>query len=147
MAKKGKIALTILLSIVFIAIFVSLVNLGISIFLDEPDYDDYCTINESPEGVRDLQGEYLYCDYDSYELARADYNQIRFYILAGLGLVFVLVGMFIPLSIVQWTGIVTGGIFLVEGIVFNFANKALVFTTLIVILIVMGLGAWRVLKK
>lgn len=38
----GKITLTILVSIILTVIIVSLVNVGLSLFLERPNYEDYC---------------------------------------------------------------------------------------------------------
>ena len=38
----NKIALSILVSIILTVILVSLTNVGLSLFLEEPDYNDFC---------------------------------------------------------------------------------------------------------
>lgn len=172
----NKIFLTIIVSIIITTILVSLVNVGLSIFLKQPEYNDYCgkitepKLNPNQEITKELcestngtwnpqvikciqepcsQG---YCDYYSacqkeYEAAMKPYNQIRYYVFAGIGFILLLVGLFAVESMFQLTGLATGGILVTEGIVTNFQNKWVVFISLIVILIVFGIVAWKVIKK
>jgi len=94
-----------------------------------------------------------YCDYytrcqKEYDIAIKPYNQIRYYIFAGIGFILLLLGLFIsePMM-VQFTGLASGGILVVEGIIMNFQNKLIVFISLIAIFIIFGLLAWKILRK
>ena len=172
--KSGhKIALSVLSSIILTIIIVSLVNVGLSIFLESPDYSKYCVyktqeiietqtrceevggqwnsegvtyIEKSPGASAPITG---YCDRDftcrkGYEEAQKSYNQIRYYIFAIFGLALLLAGIYSIIHTVQYTGLATGGILLLEGIVTNLENKMLVFVSLLLILAVFG---FLVLKK
>ncbi|MEK6936010.1 MAG: hypothetical protein AABW67_04420 [Nanoarchaeota archaeon] len=96
-----------------------------------------------------------YCDYSKlyeqcqkdYESAMKPYNQIRYYIFAGIGFILLLGGLFALENMIQLTGLATGGILVVQGIVMNFQNKAIVFFSLIAILIIFGIIAWRIIRK
>lgn len=172
----NRLALTIIVSIILTAIIISLVNVGTALFLPAPDYNDYCgritqpqlsqnqeitqEVCEStngtwnPENIKCVttpcpQG---YCDYytkcqKSYEDAMKPYNQIRYYIFAGIGFILLLVGLFALENMIQLTGLATGGILVVQGIVMNFQNKSIVFISLIAILIIFGVIAWRIIRK
>ena len=71
----NKIALTIIVSIILTVIMISIVNVGVSLFLDEPEYEDYCgeirPIKIEPdreitqEVCEENQGKWVnnYCDY------------------------------------------------------------------------------------
>ncbi len=145
-----KITTIVLISIILTVVLVSIVNVGTSIFLERPNYEDYCvddgTIcdfrdDEIPKPcIRD-------CDTDAFNDADKDYNQIRFYIFAGLGFILMLSGLFIPELMVKIIGLSAGGIMVTQGIVFNFSNKIAVFISLITILLILGFFAVRVVKK
>ena len=172
----NRIALTIIVSIILTAIIISLVNVGTSLFLPAPDYNDYCgqirepmlsqnqvmtqKICEASNGTWNSQNikcittpcEQGYCDFytkcqQSYEAAMKPYNQMRYYIFAGLGFILLLVGLFALENMIQLTGLATGGILVVQGIVMNFQNKAIVFISLILILIIFGVIAYRIITK
>ena len=173
----NRLALTIIVSIILTAIIISLVNVGTALFLPSPDYNDFCgkiiepklsqnqvitqELCEASNGIWTAQDiECIttpcpqgYCDYYSkcqkeYESAMKPYNQIRYYIFAGIGFILLLlVGLFALENMIQLTGLATGGILVVQGIVMNFQNKTIVFTSLIAILIIFGVIAWRIIRK
>ncbi len=172
----NRLALTIIVSIILTAIIISLVNVGTALFLPSPEWEDYCgmiiepqlsqnqvitqELCESSNGTwteQDIkcttapcpQG---YCDFytncqKGYEAAMKPYNQIRYYIFAGIGFILLLVGLFALENMIQLTGLATGGILVVQGIVMNFQNKTIVFISLIAILIIFGVIAWRIIRK
>lgn len=172
-AKKN--ALIIIISIILTVFLVLTINVGLSIFLEDPSYNQYCNVVKP--GTRDLPAEFdctqlvlnernqccidngyggynestseCYTNncYEQYEESYAEYNQIRFYVFAGLGLVFLLIGLFAINGIVQWTGLATGGILVGQGIVSNWENKVIVFILLVLIVIIFGGVAWRVVRK
>jgi hypothetical protein len=135
-------------------IVVSLVNVGTSIVLDEPEYDEFCgdadlryePANKSDADTREMNEEYLKCRED-FEDALKPYNQYRYYILAGIGFVLLLVGLFVKENLVQLTGLAAGGILVAEGIVINLESKVIVFFSLLAILIIFGVVAVRVIRK
>ncbi|MBC8435025.1 hypothetical protein H8D91_00810 [archaeon] len=173
----NKLALSIIISIILTIILVSTVNVGTSLFLNEPEYEKYCDYNarESPIGTYDNITKELcesndgtwtpqniqcikapcpqgYCDFyqkcnQEYQNALKPYNQTKFYIFAGIGFLLLLVGLFTKENLIQLTGLATGGILVFEGIVTNLENKLVVFISLLLILSIFGVLAYRVINK
>ena len=174
----NKLALSILVSIILTIIIVSLANVGIALFMDDPEYDDFCDIKtqeipetqqrceelngewnpegksypRTPKGTEQLEPIEGYCDLHSqcnkdWEIARESFNQKRFYVFALMGFILLLVGLFSKENLIQLTGLATGGILVFEGIVTNWESEAIVFIALLLILIVFGVVAYRVIKK
>ena len=151
----NKLALTIIVSIILTVILISIVNVGTSLFLDQPEYEDYCkeSITKMRISPESTEGERLAIDEEQekcreeYMNALKPYNQIRYYIFAGIGFILLLVGLFAVENMIQLTGLATGGILVTQGIVMNFENKAIVFTSLIVILAIFGVIAYRIINK
>ncbi|GEM_PF-1461935 len=173
----NKTGLSILISIILTIILVSVVNVGTSLFLTEPKYSDYCNYNKFPhnlenitqeicEGNEGVWHETSYCNNEKcvdlvsdgncdfyekcqqdYDTASKPYNQKRFYIFAGIGFILLLVGLFALESLIQITGLSTGGILVFEGIVQNWQNKTIVFIALLGILVIFGILARRVINK
>jgi len=173
----NKIALSILVSIILTVILISLVNVGLSIFLESPEYNDYCgdfkpspiidkenpivctedvklcedgtTVSRDP--LRNCEFPPCSEDYktcqEEYDNARDDYNQKRYYVFAIIGFALLLVGLFSKEILVQITGLATGGILVAEGIVTNFENKIVTFISLFLILVVFGILAYRIVNK
>ncbi|MBU3924190.1 MAG: hypothetical protein KJ592_04690 [Nanoarchaeota archaeon] len=150
----NKIALTIIVSVILTIIVVSLVNVGTSIVLNEPKYEDYCSsvdlryepVNKSDAEINQLNNDYMKCSEDFTE-AQKPYNQYRYYIFAGIGFVLLLIGLFAKENLVQLTGLAAGGILVAEGIVINLENKWIVFVSLFAILIIFGVVASRIIRK
>jgi hypothetical protein len=144
--------------------------------MNEPQYDSYCNMSKSipvetysnitrevceqyngtwnPQPVQCIKAPCPqgYCDYyqkcnQAYQEAQKPYNQQRFYIFAGLGFILLLIGLFISENLIQITGLATGAILVFEGIVQNFQNKMAVFIALVLILIIFGILAYRVIKS
>ena len=162
------------LGIGIIIIFGLLLWQGIEAFYPSPDWNKMCgdksTIpastqetcvaaggrwnpDSAPKAV-DSQGNVIagYCDLyyqcqQDYDEAMKGYNQIRFYIVAVIGFILLLTGLFATENIIQLTGLATGGILVGEGVVLNFRNEIVVFATLLAILIIFGVVAWRVVRK
>lgn len=172
----NKIALIVIVSIILTIILVSLTNLGLSIFLKDPKYEEFCgyiganPINQNgtivcaqdtkqcPDGRTLSRDPLLGCEFspcsdkfttcqEEFEDALKPYNQIKYYVLAGVGFILLLLGLFSGEMIIQLTGLATGGILVTEGIVINFQNKVVVFISLLLILLIFGIIAWRVIKK
>lgn len=172
----NKLALSILISIILTAILVSTANVGTSLFLKEPDYNSYCNMTKNipietydnvtkeicetnngtwtPQNVQCIKAPCPqgYCDFYSkcsqaYSEAQKPYNQYRFYIFAGIGFLLLLIGLFAIENLIQITGLATGGILVLEGIIMNLENKLVVFLSLIAILVIFGILAWRVVNK
>ncbi len=172
----NKLGLSIIISIILTVIIVSTVNVGVSLFMNEPEYDQYCNTTKSydiqtydnitrefcesnngtwtPQPIECIKAPCPqgYCDFyakcsKAYENAIKPYNQKKFYIFASLGFILLLIGLFIVENLVQITGLATGAILVFEGIVTNLENKLAVFITLIFILIIFGVLAYRVVKR
>lgn len=145
MAKKT--TLTVIVSLILIALIVLITNLGISVFYEGPEYRDYCDVNfAKPMNETTIPDvDYEQCNAD-YEEVRKDYEQTIFYIFAGIGFVLLLLGLFIDFPAVQWTGLGAGGILVAESIVRNFENKTTVFIASVAILIIFVIFAIRKLK-
>jgi hypothetical protein len=163
-SKENKTGLTILISIILTIILVSTVNVGISLFLGEVEYSDFCDYSRPfpmKENVTQLDCEELngtwyeegkYCDFyakcnQEYESAMRPYNQYRFYVLAFIGFALLLTGLFMKELMIQITGLATGGILVFQGIILNLQEKGIVFVSLLAILIIFGVLAWRVINK
>lgn len=172
----NKIALTIIVSVILTIIIVSLVNVGTSIFIKDPEYEDYCghlrptpvtkgetlvcaeDVKICPDSSTVSRDSNLNCEFppcsdefqtcqEEYRAAQEPYNQYRYYIFAGIGFILLLVGLFAKENLVQLTGLATGGILVTEGIVINFKNEVIVFISLLAILVIFGVVAWRVIRK
>ncbi len=174
----NKLALSILVSIILTIIIVSLANVGVKLFMDEPEWDKYCNIktqeiptNQSrceqlggewnpegksyprtPAGTEQLEPIEGYCDLyypcqKEFDKARESFDQKKFYVFALIGFVLLLVGLFAKENLIQITGLAAGGILVFEGIVTNWESELIVFVSLIAILIIFGVVAYRVIKK
>jgi len=149
----NKTALTIIVSIILTVIIISLVNVGTNIILKEPEYDDFCPkeLNYPLKNISDEEREVFNkeqqeCD-SKYRDAQKPYNQYKYYIFAGIGFILLLVGLFTKENLIQLTGLASGGILVAEGIIMNFENEVIVFFSLLVILIIFGIIAFRIIKK
>ncbi len=150
----NKIALTIIVSIILTTILISLVNVGTSIIIDEPEYEDYCDVSPikiAPENMTDEErmefNKNSKTCYKEHNEAQRPYNQYRYYIFAGVGFILLLIGLFAKENMIQLTGLAAGGILVAEGIVINLENKIIVFFSLLGILVIFGVVAGRVIKK
>jgi len=175
----SKLGLTIIVAIILTVIIVALVNIGLSIFIEDPEYDDFCgkhrpipTLLEEDkselvcaedakvcdDGTTLTRDPKMGCEFpscseefedcqDEWENARDNFNQKRFYFFAGIGFILLLAGLYFKENLFQITGLASGGILVFEGIVTNFQNQIMVFSTLIIILVVFGIIARRVIKK
>ena len=150
----NKTALTILISIVLTIILVSTVNVGTSLFFNQPEYNDFCEEarvipldnNATEVEKQEYNDQYKQCT-DEWENANETYNQSRYYVFATIGFILLLVGLFHKENLIQITGLTTGGILVFEGIVINLQNKLIVFISLLAMLAIFGILAYRVVKK
>ncbi len=156
--------LSILISIILTVILVSTVNVGISLFLNEPEYTDFCDYNQpfpykenvTMKACEEQNGTWYadgnYCDFYSkcnqaHQDALRPFEQYRFYVLAVLGFTLLLVGLFMKELLIQITGLATGGILVFQGVVTNLQEKLVVFVALLAILVVFGVLALRVIRS
>jgi hypothetical protein len=150
----NKTALSIIVSIILTTILVSLVNVGINIVLEEPEYEDFCSnadlrydpVNKSEVDLQNLNEEYNRCN-EEYNAAQLPYNQNRYYILAIIGFALLLAGLYFKENLIQITGLASGGILVAQGIVVNLENEIIVFFSLLAILAIFGVVAYRIIKK
>lgn len=143
----NKLGLTILASIVLTIILIALVNVGTSIFIEEPRYDTYCK-PVAVESKTDAQNQAYWDECNTaYENAMKPYNQTRFYIFAPIGFILLIAGLLVSENIVRITGLATGAVLLIEGVTLNFQDKVAVFVTLLIILVIFGILAWIIIKK
>lgn len=150
----NKTALTIIVSVILTIILVSLINVGTSIILKEPKYEDYCSIDfYRYESINMTKEEIAQANQGSercskkYDEEMKEYNQYKYYIFASIGFILLLVGLFSKEMMIQLVGLGAGGILMVEGIVINLENKIIVFFSLLAILIIFGIVAWKVINK
>jgi hypothetical protein len=158
----NKTALSILISIVLTIIIISLVNVGTSLIVEEPTYEDYCPqaipldkqseMNQSTCEEMGGTWQERYCDLTEecrgeLEQDREHYNQIRFYIFAIIGFALLLTGLFAKENMIQITGLTSGAILVLEGVVFNLQNKWIVFIVLLAMFVIFGYLGWKVIKK
>jgi hypothetical protein len=150
----NKVTLTIIVSIILTVIVISLVNVGTSIIIEEPEYEDYCDeaiprfeLDNTTDKERAVFNEQAVKCSEEYREAIRPYNQYRYYIFAAIGFILLLVGLFAKENMVQLVGLSSGGILVAEGIVINLQNKIIVFFSLLAILIIFGVVAWKVINK
>lgn len=127
MAKKKNLWMEILSSIFLSALFISFVNIGVSYFYPEPEYNDFIDCVIQPDGT--CTGEDCVQLSDRWTCSNQDrdlyleesnkYSQNIFYIFMVFGLIGVGLGLFVPNLIAQITGISTGFILAIEGIIRN----------------------------
>lgn len=175
-----KLALTIIVSIITTILLISIVNVGLSIFLEPPNWEDYCgqyrslpidpikgqtdplvctedaklcddgtTVSRDPNNSCNYfpcKSDFKDCQ-EEYDSAYKTYNQIRYYVFAILGFILLISGLYSNEHMLQWTGLATGGVLLIEGVVTNLDNKTLVFISLIAILLIFGFIARKIIKK
>jgi hypothetical protein len=150
----NKTALTILISIILTVILASTINVGTSLFVEDPGYGDCydegkvipLDPNATAEDKDIYNAEQTKCREEADEI-RESYNQIRYYIFASIGFILLLIGLFHEELMIQITGLATGGYLVVEGIVINIQSKLIVFISLIAMLVIFGILAYRVVKK
>ena len=150
----NKIALTILISIILTVILASTVNVGTSLFIESPEYEDYCEepviepleLNATKEERTEYNKQFDECR-EGWETSRESYNQVRYYVFASIGFILLLIGLFHKELMIQITGLATGGYLVMEGIVINIQSKLIVFISLLAMLAIFGILAYRVVKK
>lgn len=146
------ILLTIAVSIIMTIVIVALVNVGLSILQEEPRYEFYCNstmykVAPADEVANQKYNAEMNACNAQLDSAMKQYNQTRFYVFGIVGVILVMIGLFIASPIIRWTTLISGAILLIEGVVLNFANKITVFISLLIILILISIGVWRVIKK
>lgn len=162
----------VLVSLILIALLISITNVTMSLVYPRPNFDDFCDIKFEPRfpeenncatdtlectdgtiasrdpnnGCEFTQCDTIECRAD-FNTAQQQYNQIRFYIFAGLGFLLMLAGLLIPEIITTVVGLATGGILITQGIVFNFENKIAVIFSLVAIFIIILIFTIKTIKR
>ena len=173
-----KLILSIIVSIILTVLAVSIINIGLSIFLERPEWDDYCgtvrvtpfdktdpeeivcaqDVKECPDGTTVSRDPRLGCEFppcsdefstcqEEYQAANDRYNQVRFYVLALIGFILLIFGLYSSEYMIKWPSLASGGILIVEGVVLNLENKVLVFIALVIIILVFGYIARKMINK
>ena len=141
--KKKSTVMIWILGIFLAAMIAGFVNLGIEVFYPSPKYETYCT----PEIVENLPDVYpKQCDMD-FQDAMSGYNQKIFWVLAPIGFVLVLIGIFYANLLVNLIGIFGGSFLVIQSIMRNLNNKVIAFITLGLIIILIGYFAFKKSKE
>jgi len=141
--RKKSIVMIWILGIFLAAMIAGFVNLGIEVFYPSPKYETYCT----PEIVKDLPDVYpKQCDID-FQNAMKAYNQNIFWVLAPVGFVLILAGIFYANLLFNLTGVFGGSFLVIESIIRNLNNKIIAFITLGLIIILIGYFAFKKSKE
>jgi hypothetical protein len=137
--KKKSLVMMWILGIFLAAMIAGFVNLGIEVFYPSPKYETYCT----PEVVKELPDVYpKQCDID-YQNTMEIYNQNIFWVLAPIGFILVLAGIFYSNLLINLIGIFGGSFLVIESILRNLNNKVIAFITLGIIIILIGYFAFK----
>ena len=143
MERKKNVVMIWILGIFLAGMIAGFVNLGVEVFYPSPRYESYCT----PDVVSKETGDYYprQCDLD-YQTTIEQYDQNIFWILAPIGFVLVLAGIFYSNLLINLTGIFGGSFLVIESIIRNLNNKIIAFVTLGLIIILIGYFAFKKFK-
>ncbi len=142
--KKKSVVMIWILGIFLAGMIAGFVNLGIEVFYPSQKYETYCTPN-----VVSKEGGDIYprqCDLDYQEVMQS-YNQNIFWVLAPIGFILVIIGIFYGNLLINLTGIFGGSFLVIESIVRNLNNKVTAFITLGLMIILMGYFAFKKFKE
>ena len=140
--KKSKVMIWIL-GIFLAAMIAGFVNLGIEVFYSSPKYETYCT----PEIAKEA-GDYYpkQCDLD-FQDAMSNYNKKIFWVLAPVGFILVILGIFYANLLINLIGVFGGSFLVIESILRNLNNKVIAFITLGLIIILIGYFSFKKFKE
>jgi len=141
--KKKSSVMIWILGIFLAAMIAGFVNLGVEVFYPSPKYETYCT----PEIVKEA-GDYYpkQCDLD-FQDAMSAYNQKIFWVLAPIGFILVIIGIFYGNLLINLIGTFGGSFLVIESIIKNLNNKIIAFITLGLIIILIGYFAFKKFKE
>lgn len=142
--KKKSSVMIWILGIFLAAMIAGFVNLGVEVFYPSPKYETYCTPDVVSKEVGDFYPKQ--CDLDYQDTMKA-YNQNIFWVLAPIGFILVLVGIFYANLLINLTGIFGGSFLVIESIIRNLNNKIIAFITLGLIIILIGYFAFKKFKE
>ena len=148
MANNSNSGLRVTMGIALALVLIGVVNLGTYAFYSSPTYDEYCQphdyefepVKDSPKLAQDRA-----C-YDDYEQMRTKYNQNVFYIFLVTGLLLSVVGLFITNISFQITGVGSGTILIMEGIMRNLQDKIPAFVAGFLVFAILAYVVWRKVK-
>lgn len=132
-----------ILGIFLAAMIAGFVNLGIEVFYPSPKYEAFCT----PEFVSQEPCDYYpkQCDLD-YQQAIQGYSEDIFWVLAPIGFILVVIGIYYRNLLVNLAGIFGGSFLVIESIIRNLNNKITAFITLGFIIILIAYFAYTKTK-
>lgn len=137
--KKKSTAMIWILGIFLAGMIAGFVNLGIEVFYPSPKYEAFCT----PEIVKDLPNVYpKQCDID-FKNAMREYYQKSFWVLAPLGFILVIIGIFSKSLLINLIGVFGGSFLVIQSVISNLNNKVTAFITLGFIIVLIGYFAFK----
>ena len=137
--KKKSTAMIWILGIFLAGMIAGFVNLGIEVFYPSPKYETFCT----PEIVKDLPNVYpKQCDID-FQNAMREYHQMSFWVLAPIGFILVILGIFSKSLLINLIGVFGGSFLVIQSVLNNLNNKVIAFFTLGLIIILIGYFAFK----
>ena len=122
-----KIIFGLMLGILITSFF----NVGISLFMDEPEYRDYCNEREmampiddqfKPAGSRDCEKK--------YNEVLGFYDRNAFFVLAIFGFALLIGGLFVNQFTLQVVFLFSGALNVISGVMRNLHDKLFVFIAL-----------------
>lgn len=137
--KKKSTAMIWILGIFLAGMIAGFVNLGIEVFYPSPKYEAFCT----PEIVKDLPNVYpKQCDID-FKNAMREYFQMSFWVLAPIGFILVIIGIFSKSLLINLIGVFGGSFLVIQSVISNLNNKVTAFITLGFIIVLIGYFAFK----
>lgn len=144
MPKKKNIWISIVAGIFLAIMLVVTTHFGIKVFYAEPDYPRYdCVYDPNDEEKCNISQE----EYLAYESDMDKYNQNVFYVLAFVGIIFIIIGLVWNNLIAQISGIGAGFVSIIMGMIRNSDSNVTVFITSIVVIILIAGVLYRFRKK
>jgi hypothetical protein len=159
---------SIIISIILTALIISVINVGVNLVLNQPEYNDFCNISSSIDNSNITQefcekndgiwysnyskNNENYCDFYTncskfYNDELDSYHIKQFYIFIALGFIFLILGIFINDNLIQLTGLLSGGVLIIQSVTLTSSDKFSIFIILLGVLISVGVFAWRKLKE
>ena len=139
----------VIFGIVLAVLVVSFLNVGISLFYERPEYNDFCEepfpCITTPKEVTEEENQKARECYDQFNEATKKHDRFVFFILAPIGLILLIVGTRMNKNLtLQIMSMGAGFASVVSGIVRNIQDKLSVFITIGILIII---GILFTLKK
>lgn len=134
--------------VVLAILLFGLFNLGVNVFYESPQYEDYCDNSVVNKLVvsSELSNDYYNTCSTEYQNARDEYNNKVFFIYVIVGLISAVVGLFIINNVFQITAFGAGTAFIIEGILMNLNNKVYAFVAGVIAFIVISYFIYNKIK-